>query len=101
AREKALSIQSTPMPLSGPLFKFALFQTRFDEFYLFACAHHIVVDATGILLVGHRIAAVYSAIVSGAPIPASVFGSMQDLVDCEMEYEASTDYLEDQAYWAR
>ena len=24
---------------------------------------------------------------------------MQDLVDCELEYEASNDYLEDQAYW--
>ena len=57
------------MPLTGPLFKFALFQTWVDEFYLFACCHHIVIDGTGIALVGHRIATVYSAIVSGAPIP--------------------------------
>jgi nonribosomal peptide synthetase DhbF len=26
---------------------------------------------------------------------------MQELVDCESEYEASTDYPEDQAYWSR
>ena len=70
AREIASSIQRTPMPFTGPLFKFALFQTRLDEFYLFACGHHIVIDGSGIALVGHRIAAVYSAIVSGAPIPA-------------------------------
>ena len=87
------------MPFTGPLFKFALFQTRLDEFYLFACGHHIVIDGSGIALVGHRIAAVYSAIVSGAPIPPAVFGSLQDLVDCESEYEASNDYLDDQAYW--
>ena len=89
------------MPFTGPLFKFALFQTRVDEFYLFACCHHIVVDGSGIALVGHRIASIYSAIVSGAPIPPAFFGSLQDLVDCELEYEASTDYLEDQAYWSR
>ena len=101
ARRIASSIQRTPMPFTGPLFKFALFRTRPDEFYLFACCHHIVIDGTGIALVGHRIAAVYSAIVSGAPIPPAVFGSLQDLVDCELEYEASNDYLDDQAYWTR
>ena len=100
AHQLASSIQRTPMPLTGPLFKFALFQTRLDEFYLFACCHHIVIDGSGIALVSHRIASVYSAIVSGAPIPAAVFGSLQDLVDCELAYEASTDYLDDEAYWA-
>jgi len=100
AHELASSIQRTPMPLTGRLFKFALFRTRRDEFYLFGCGHHIVVDGSGIALVGHRIATVYSAIVSGAPVPAGFFGSLQDLVDCELEYEASTDYLEDQAYWS-
>ncbi|MDH6245550.1 amino acid adenylation domain-containing protein, partial [Mycobacterium sp. OTB74] len=101
ARGIALSIQRTPMSLTGPLFKFALFRTRLDEFYLFGCCHHIVIDGTGIALVGHRIVTVYSAIVSGAPIPPAVFGSLQDLVDCELEYEASTDYLKDQTYWSR
>src|ERR1700758_2557868 len=62
AHEIALSIQRTPMPFTGPLFKFALFRTGLDEFYLFACGHHIVIDGSGLLLVGHRIAAVYSAI---------------------------------------
>src|ERR1700758_398965 len=101
AQEIASSIQRTPMPFTGPLFKFVLFQTRVDESYLFACGHHIVIDGAGIALVGNRIAAVYSAIVSRAPIPAALFGSLQDLVDCELEYEASNEYLEDQAYWTR
>ncbi|OSC18753.1 non-ribosomal peptide synthetase, partial [Mycobacterium vulneris] len=99
AHELAATIQRTPMPFTGPLFKFALFQARLDEFYLFACSHHIVADGSGIALVGQRIASVYSAIVSGAPIPPSIFGSLQDLVDCESEYEASDDFLDDQAYW--
>ena len=97
----ASSIQRMTMPLSGPLFKFALLQTRVDEFYLFVCCHHIVVDGIGVALVFHRIAAVYSAIATGAPIPPGFFGSLSDLVDCESAYEASTEYLDDQAYWIR
>src|SRR6478736_8933822 len=100
AYEIASSIQRTPMPFTGPLFKFALFQTRPDEFYWFTCCHHAVIDASGIALVGHRIATIYSAIVSGAALPPAFFGSLGDLISSESEYEASTDYLEDQAYWA-
>src|SRR5215469_1237275 len=99
ARGLASSIQRTPMPFTGPLFKFALFRTRPDEYYWFTCCHHIITDGSGIALVGRRIATIYSAIVSGTPIPPAFFGSLQDLVSSESEYEASTDYLEDQAYW--
>src|ERR1700759_2076975 len=101
AREIASSIQRTAMPSDGPLFKFALFKTWADEFYLFGCFHHIVVDGSGITLLAHRIATVYAAIVSDAPIPPAFFGSLQDLVCCGSEYEGSTDYREDEAYWAR
>ena len=101
ARATALAIQGTPMPPAGPMFKFALFQTWVDEFYLFACFHHLIVDGSGITLLAHRIATVYAAIVSQAAIPPAFFGSLQDLVRREAEYEASTDYLEDEAYWTR
>jgi amino acid adenylation domain-containing protein/non-ribosomal peptide synthase protein (TIGR01720 family) len=101
ARRIASSIQSTPMPSTGPLFTFAVFQTWVDEFYLFGCFHHIVIDGSGITLLAHRIATVYAAIISGAPMPPSFFGSLQDLVRCELEYEASADHLDDQTYWTR
>jgi amino acid adenylation domain-containing protein/non-ribosomal peptide synthase protein (TIGR01720 family) len=101
ARAMALAIQRTPMPSAGPMFTFALFQTWVDEFYLFACFHHLIVDGSGITLLAHRIATVYAAIISGAPIPPAFFGSLQELVRCESEYEASTDYLDDEAYWTR
>ncbi len=100
-RAIASSIQRTPMPPAGPLFKFALFKTWADEFYLFGCFHHIAIDGSGITLLAHRIATVYAAIASDAPIPPAFFGSLQDLVRGELEYEASTDYLEDQEYWTR
>src|ERR1700754_1072721 len=96
----ASSIQRTPMPLSGPLFKFALMQSRADEFYLFVCCHHIAIDGIGVGIVCHRIAVIYSAMATDAPIPPPIFGSLSKLIDCELEYEASDDYLDDQAYWA-
>ncbi|WP_420891933.1 amino acid adenylation domain-containing protein [Mycolicibacterium nivoides] len=99
ARDMAAAIQRTPLPLTGPLFKCALFKTRADEHFLLACCHHIVVDGTGIALVGARLASVYSAVLTGAPIPGAIFGSLSDLVDGESDYEASGDYLDDQAYW--
>ncbi|MGH3958480.1 non-ribosomal peptide synthetase, partial [Mycobacterium sp.] len=97
----ASSIQRTVMPLSGPLFNFALLQTRADEFYWFACCHHIVVDGIGLAFVLHRIATVYNALASGTSIPPDSFGSLRDLIECELEYEASADYLDDRAYWTR
>src|SRR5882757_7031968 len=100
AREIATSIQSTPMPFTGQLFRFALFQVRDDETYLYVCCHHIVIDGYGLALVCRRTASVYSALVSGAPIPPPIFGSLQDLLDCELDYEASESHVEDQAYWA-
>ncbi|WP_271035586.1 AMP-binding protein, partial [Mycolicibacterium holsaticum] len=100
AYRTASSIQHTVMPLSGPLFKFALFQTRPDQFYFFVCCHHIVIDGIGMGIVCHRIAAVYSAMATGAPIPPPIFGSLSSLIDCELEYEGSEDYADDQAYWA-
>jgi len=95
----ASTIQRTPMPLTGPLFRFALFRTRPDEFFWFACCHHLVIDGFGISLVGHRIASVYSAVVSGAPVPPAFFGTLKDLVGSELEYEASRDYSDDEDYW--
>ena len=100
AHRLASSIQRTLMPLSGPLFKSALMQTRVDEFYFFLCCHHIVADGIGLAFVLHRIATVYNAIAAGVSAPAAFFGSLSDLIEFELEYEASADHLDDQAYWA-
>ena len=100
-REIASAIQHTPMPLTGRLVKFALFQTRPDEYYLFGLFHHIAVDGLGMALVSRRIATIYSALAAGKPVPLAYFGSLQDVVDCEAAYAASTDYQEDQAYWSQ
>lgn len=99
-REAASSIQRTPMSLSGQLAKFALFRTGVDEYYWFGLCHHISVDGLSMALVCRRIATIYSAMVSGESVPPAYFGSLQDAVDCEAEYQASSDFRDDQAYWS-
>ncbi|VBA52198.1 Dimodular nonribosomal peptide synthase [Mycobacterium attenuatum] len=99
AHRMASSIQQTPMPLEGPLFRFALFLTGLNEYFFFMCFHHLVIDAFSIGLLTDRIASVYSAIAGEYPIPKALFGSLHDLVACEAKYGASKDYLADLAYW--
>src|ERR1700742_663875 len=100
-RRRAAAIQRTPMALNGQFLNFALFRTQAEEFYLFGCCHHIVLDGLGMALMCRRVATIYSAMVAGLPAPDAYFGSVQDLVDLEAGYEASTDYLEDEAYWTK
>ncbi|MDT5154474.1 MAG: glycopeptidolipid biosynthesis protein, partial [Mycobacterium sp.] len=99
-REIASAIQHTPMPLTDRVVKFTLFQTGPDEYYFFGLGHHISVDGLGMALVSSRIANIYSALVSGEASSPAYFGSLQDLVDLETGYEASSEFLEDQDYWS-
>ncbi|WP_420892009.1 amino acid adenylation domain-containing protein [Mycobacteroides salmoniphilum] len=101
ARQIASSIQRTLMPLTDQLLKFALIRTADDEYYMFGLCHHINLDGLGMAIVSRRIASIYSALVAGDPIPDAYFGTLQDLVDLETEYEASVDYIEDRNYWSR
>jgi hypothetical protein len=90
ARGRASSIPRTPVPFSRPLFKFGLFRTRPDEYHWFSRCHHI--DGLGIALVGRRIATIYSALISGRPIPPAFFGSLQDLVNPNKQIELKRAY---------
>ncbi|GAY19331.1 hypothetical protein MSZK_60570 [Mycobacterium sp. shizuoka-1] len=98
-QETALTIQRMPMAFTGPLFKYALFETGPAEFYVFGCFHHIVIDGAGIWLLVNRVASIYSATISGDLVPPAFFGSLQELLECELEYEQSAEYRDDQAYW--
>ncbi len=95
----ASAIQRKPMSWAGPLFRFALFRTSANRFFLFFCLHHIVVDGFSSVLFVSRIATIYSAIAAGTSIPASSFGTLSDLVASELEYEASSTYREDLEFW--
>ena len=100
-RRLAASMGRTPMPLDGPLFKFALASTANDETYIVNCFHHIAVDGFGAMLISNRLGAVYSALLDDRPVPPTYFGTIRDLVEYESDYQQSADFLQDQAYWAK
>ncbi|TDK97339.1 amino acid adenylation domain-containing protein [Mycobacterium paragordonae] len=95
----AFSIQREPMSWAGPLFRFALYRTGPNQFFLFFCLHHVIVDGFSTVLLVNRIAAIYSAVAAGVPVPQSSFGTLRDLVSIESEYEASSDYQADRDFW--
>ncbi|MBY0291219.1 MAG: amino acid adenylation domain-containing protein [Mycobacteriaceae bacterium] len=95
------SIRSTPLPAAGPLFKFALFKTRPDEFYWLLCFHHLVADGFAGALFANRVAAIYSSLVSDEPLAPAFFGSLADFVSWETDYESSSEYSDDLAYWSQ
>ncbi|MGE2721064.1 amino acid adenylation domain-containing protein [Mycolicibacterium celeriflavum] len=97
----AESVRSVPMAQDGPLFKFALFRTRPDQFYWLLCFHHLVADGFAGVAFANRVAVVYSALVSDTSVPESYFGSLAEFVTWETEYEGSEQYSEDLAYWTK
>ncbi|GHJ15415.1 hypothetical protein TPA0908_34100 [Micromonospora sp. AKA38] len=61
--------------------------------------HHIAVDAYGASLITRRVAALYTALVSGRTPPPTPFGSLAALVDEEAAYHSSGTRAADRAFW--
>ncbi|MEB3921562.1 AMP-binding protein [Mycobacterium ulcerans] len=78
----------------------ALYQTRTDEFYLYAGFHHLVCDGFGAMVHCNRLGMIYSALVAEEPVPPNFVGSLQDLIAHEAAYENSPSYHGDHNYWA-
>ncbi|MEK1148438.1 condensation domain-containing protein, partial [Mycobacterium ulcerans] len=99
ARHQRSSTQLTSLLINnaGAL---ALYQTRTDEFYLYAGFHHLVCDGFGAMVHCNRLGMIYSALVAEEPVPPNFVGSLQDLIAHEAAYENSPSYHGDHNYWA-
>jgi hypothetical protein len=86
ANRVAFLIAHTPTLVSGAMLKFTSLQTGVDQFHLFMCWCHRVV---------------YAICVAFPSIASSFVASLNDLIDCESEFEGSPDYADDQAYCSR
>ncbi len=62
--------------------------------------HHIAVDAYALSLIGQRVAELYSAAVTGEPVPESRFAPLSELTDDEAAYLSGEEYDADRAFWA-
>ncbi|MBZ4324190.1 amino acid adenylation domain-containing protein, partial [Streptomyces huiliensis] len=70
-----------------------------DHHLWFQYFHHLVVDGYSVALFTRRVAAVYTALVQGAPVPASPFEPVARLVEADRAYLASDKPAADRAYW--
>ncbi|MFE2067200.1 non-ribosomal peptide synthase/polyketide synthase [Streptomyces sp. NPDC059467] len=89
-----------PLDLArDPLFGHALIKASPTEYLWYLNYHHVVLDAISSSMLRQRVGEVYSALAEGGAVPPCPFGSLQDLVDTDAAYRASTDFAADRAYW--
>ena len=87
--------------LHGPLFAYALVKVAPDRFYWYARYHHILLDALGRSLIASRLADVYSALATGLRPEDSTLGSLSVLLEDDVAYRASNDFVNDRKYWLK
>ena len=83
----------------GPLFNYALFKAAPNRFFLYHRYHHIIMDGWGVGLIGRRLAEVYSALATGAPLTSEPFGDLASALRQEQAYRCSKQFVADRGYW--
>ncbi|MDI6099254.1 amino acid adenylation domain-containing protein [Actinoplanes sp. NEAU-A12] len=86
---------------TGPLFRWALLRVADDRTWWYQQYHHLALDGYGIVLVAGRVAAVYTALSAGEPVPATEFGPLRELAADESQYRAGEKFAADRDYWLR
>lgn len=84
---------------NGPLYRFALLRISPDRYFWYAVNHHIVNDGVGWRLLLDRVAAAYTALMTGAPVELQTGGSWRDLLAEEPNYKNSDHYRRDRDFW--
>ncbi|MFD5438059.1 condensation domain-containing protein, partial [Kitasatospora sp. NPDC127067] len=82
------------------LFTYALFRVAADRHLWYQRGHHIAADGFSGAIVASRVAAHYTALASGGPVPEPRTVPLDTLLDKDTEYRASASFAEDRAYWA-
>ncbi|MFF3851261.1 amino acid adenylation domain-containing protein [Streptomyces sp. NPDC002328] len=84
----------------GPVFGHALLRTGREQYLWYHRVHHIALDGFGLSLVARRVAEVYTALMSGAPVPDSGFGTLESVRAEERAYRESARAAKDRDYWS-
>ncbi|ASW55467.1 non-ribosomal peptide synthetase [Plantactinospora sp. KBS50] len=102
AQEWITADLATPIDLAtGPVFAEALIRRGPGRWTWYQRCHHIVMDAYTSALVAQRVAAVYTALATGTPVPASPFGALADVVAEDAAYRGSARHDADRDFWRR
>ncbi|MGC4891623.1 amino acid adenylation domain-containing protein [Micromonospora sp. DT227] len=91
-------------PAAGGLVSAALLTLADDRHWFYYRLHHAVIDGYGVLLLGRRLAEVYTALAAGPERQAEAsgppLGSIELLVGQDRAYRDSAAFARDRDYWA-
>ncbi|GAF44672.1 non-ribosomal peptide synthetase [Rhodococcus wratislaviensis] len=87
-------------PLTDPCVRAALLVLADDWVIVYLCVHHLVIDAYGFGLFTRRIAERYTADIRGADVPASKFTPVGPVVQEELDYRDTPEFLTDREFWS-
>lgn len=82
-----------------PLFNEALFIAGPDRFFWYQRIHHIAIDGFGFSLIAQRVASTYTALIKGQSSATGSFGSLQAVLEEDLDYRASDQYEKDRQFW--
>ena len=110
AHERMRELLSTPFdmtasagritpPSAGPLFRNMLFRCAEDRWLWCTVVHHVTLDGWSSHLYTRRVAAFYSALAAGAPLPEFDDDAYRHWIEEECAYEGSRRQARDRAYW--
>ncbi|MFD2172186.1 amino acid adenylation domain-containing protein [Tumebacillus lipolyticus] len=83
----------------GPLFSEALLQVAEDRFLWYQRIHHIAIDGYGVSLLAQRVAKIYTALMAGKTDEKGEFGALRAIVEEDLNYRASEQYMKDRDFW--
>ncbi|WP_024930230.1 non-ribosomal peptide synthetase [Methylophilus sp. OH31] len=94
-----LSLSTLCRPTEDALYRTALLQLADDKHLWIFQVHHIALDGYGYGMVCQAVAARYSALVSGQPLPPLPDWSLDKVLEAERSYKANGKFERDQAFW--
>lgn len=84
---------------AGPLFRFALFLLDEETSFYYHCFHHIILDGYSVMMVGERVAEIYSSSLDKQPVSTHPFGNYPERLEIDQSYYTSASFERDQNYW--
>ncbi|WP_037774854.1 non-ribosomal peptide synthetase [Streptomyces albus] len=86
-------------PRRSRVFSFAVLRTAHDRYLLYLAIHHIAMDGYAMSLFLPRVAQLYTALESGAPLPERTLAPLARALEDEAAYHRSERMVRDRAYW--
>uniref|UniRef100_UPI00067CE122 non-ribosomal peptide synthetase n=1 Tax=Streptomyces rimosus TaxID=1927 RepID=UPI00067CE122 len=101
AQEYIAALYDVPYDLTAaPPFDHHLIRTGAAEYLWCIKMHHLVVDGLSMAVLIRRVAAAYTALCAGEPLPGDRFDSLDTLVAEDRAYRRSDRFRSDAAFWA-